>query len=128
MQTIWCPMCGADFEETDGKTVCSVCKYAALPADATINIETGEARELISSGKVQVLDVRTMQERMTGLIPDSEIIPINELQERMQELDKSKPIITYCQHGIRSFHAAQFLKQNGFNARSLKGGIAAWGP
>jgi len=137
-------MCGADFEETSriesdsavqadsspprigGKVVCSVCKYAALPADAAINIEPEEVKALLDEKKILLIDVRTIQERMMAQITDSELVPIHEITERIGEITKDKPIVTYCHHGIRSFHAAAFLKQNGFNARSLKGGIEAW--
>jgi rhodanese-related sulfurtransferase len=123
---VWCPICGGDFEEKGGKIACASCNYQALPADPEISIDPSDAKSLLETGNVQLVDVRTVYERMSGQIPGSELIPINELRERLEELDKKKIIIAYCQHGIRSFHAAQFLRQQGFVARSIKGGLEAW--
>ncbi|GEM_PF-4532904 len=126
METIWCPLCGGDFEEAGGQVACATCNYKALPADPDINIGPSDAKSLLEKGNVQLIDVRTVYERMAGQIPGSVLIPINELREKIGEVEKPKIIITYCQHGIRSFHAAQFLRQHGFRAFSLKGGIERW--
>ncbi|MGK0468988.1 sulfurtransferase TusA family protein, partial [Clostridium sp.] len=49
-------------------------------------------------------------------------IPVDELRERMNELDKNKEIIEYCQVGIRGYIAARILSQNGFKVKNLTGG------
>ena len=46
--------------------------------------------------------------------------------ELADEVPKDKQIIVYCHKGIRSFQAALFLKQKGFNVKSIDGGIDAW--
>jgi rhodanese-related sulfurtransferase len=73
-----------------------------------------------------LLDVRRDDERelvhMGGIH-----IPLHELEARYQELPHDKlPLIIYCHHGVRSLHAAQFLKFHGYDALSLRGGIDAW--
>lgn len=49
-----------------------------------------------------------------------------EFQERVQSLDKNKPVYSYCLSGAGSNEAAEWLRQNGFKAYNLSGGIAAW--
>lgn len=69
-----------------------------------------------------LLDVRTKLEHEQGAIDNSLNIPIDALRSRLQELDKSKEIMVYCQVGLRGYLAARILLQNGFKARNLSGG------
>ena len=50
-------------------------------------------------------------------------IPLDELRERMGELDKSKKIYVMCQSGLRSYLATRILMQNGFDAYNFAGGF-----
>lgn len=72
-----------------------------------------------------VLDITEEMERMVFSIPGSYHIPLGQLKERFQELDKDKLIITYCAIGVRSYNAARLLMQNGFkNVTVLSGGTS----
>jgi rhodanese-related sulfurtransferase len=72
------------------------------------------------------LDVRRDDEREICHLGGVHI-PLHELEARYQELPHDKlPMIIYCHHGVRSLHAAQFLKFHGYDALSLRGGIDAW--
>ena len=73
-----------------------------------------------------LLDVRTVNESKIAKINNSILIPIEELKSNLIKLNKSKEIIVYCHHGIRSQEATDLLNQNGFNAKSLVGGIDVW--
>ncbi|NLE02211.1 MAG: FAD-dependent oxidoreductase, partial [Fibrobacter sp.] len=73
-----------------------------------------------------VLDVRTAAEHEQGAIEDSILIPVDSLRDRMNELDKSKPVITYCQVGLRGYFAARILMQNGFRVKNLSGGYKTY--
>lgn len=74
---------------------------------------------------VVVLDVTEEVERKAYAIPGSYHIPLGQLRERMDELDKNKLIIPYCAIGVRSYNAARILMQNGFQrVRTLSGGTA----
>ena len=73
-----------------------------------------------------LLDVRTKGEREIAKINLAIWIPMDEIEARYKELDKKKDIIVHCHHGMRSEKVAAFLKDKGFNAKSLKGGIDAW--
>ena len=50
-----------------------------------------------------------------------------ELHRRLEEIDRDRPLVVYCHHGIRSLHAALALRSRGYTqARSLRGGIDRW--
>lgn len=74
-----------------------------------------------------ILDVRTKAEFEKGNISNAINIPVDELRERLNEIDKSKNIYIYCQAGLRGYLAQQILKQNGFSKVSnLSGGYQLW--
>jgi rhodanese-related sulfurtransferase len=73
-----------------------------------------------------LLDVRTAGEISIANIGGIHI-PLDELEERFVELDKSKKIFCLCHHGMRSEYAAKFLDSQGFsNTVNVLGGIDAW--
>ncbi|WP_214629452.1 FAD-dependent oxidoreductase [Paenibacillus agaridevorans] len=74
----------------------------------------------------QLVDVRTEDEHSVGAIPGSINIPVDELRERLHELNPSKPVYTYCQVGMRGYIASQILTQNGFKVRNLSGGYKSY--
>jgi rhodanese-related sulfurtransferase/rubrerythrin len=74
-----------------------------------------------------LLDVRRPAEYEGGHLPGAQLIPVDELPERLGELDPEKPVITYCASGIRSRAAAAFLLNSDFReVYTLEGGIKAW--
>lgn len=74
-----------------------------------------------------LLDVREPFEFEFGHIADSVLIPLNQIPQRLKELDFDKEIVVICHHGHRSMQAANFLSQVGFKQVSnLVGGIDAW--
>ena len=76
---------------------------------------------------VQLIDVRTPEEREAGRIPgDTAHIPFDELQARAAELDRDRPVVFYCRGGDRSASAADAFAASGFDAVSLAGGIVGW--
>jgi rhodanese-related sulfurtransferase len=81
----------------------------------------------VRPGDVQLVDVRTLEEREAGRIRDDTAhIPFEELQSRAAELDKDTPLVFYCRSGDRSASAADAFEASGFHAASLAGGIVAW--
>ena len=77
----------------------------------------------------RLLDVRQPEENALAALPGSTLIPLNELPERVQELEawREEEIVVYCHHGIRSLQAIHFLRTLGFNRLwNLTGGIDAW--
>lgn len=74
------------------------------------------------TAKTTLLDVRTVKEFEQGHVPGAVNIPVDELRERLGELDKSKEILEYCMVGIRAHVAYRILAQAGFKAANITGG------
>jgi len=80
----------------------------------------------ISSDDV-LIDVRTALEFVEGNIPGSINIPVDELRNRLNEIDKQKNIFIYCQIGLRGYLAQRILLQNGFQqVHNISGGYKLW--
>lgn len=93
------------------------------------NKSVDDFEKAISEKGSQVLDVRSMEEYQSGHIKNALLADWTDRDEfmyRIQSLDKSKPVYTYCFSGARSSRAAAWLRENGFIAYNLDGGIAAW--
>jgi len=75
---------------------------------------------------VRFLDVREYYEYDAGHIEDAVHIPLRRLPERFEELHRDETIVVVCQIGQRSDLAARFLRDRGFDAHNLEGGVTAW--
>ena len=92
-------------------------------------LEPNEVRELLArpASGLQLLDVRLPWEHETARLPGSTLIPMHEIARRVGELDRTKPVIVYCHHGVRSLQVALFLERSGFSdVINLSGGIDAY--
>ena len=69
-----------------------------------------------------VLDARTKGEYESGHFSEAINIPVDELRENMDKLDKNKEILVYCKTGVRSYIACRVLIQNGFKVKNIMGG------
>ena len=86
-----------------------------------------EVETLLNEGKkLNIIDVREVDEVAAGKIPGAVNIPLGLVEFRMHELDKSKEYIMVCRSGARSGRATQFLESYGFNVINMTGGILAW--
>lgn len=74
-------------------------------------------------GSAVLLDVRTGEEYRMGHIPGFVNIPVDELRERLGELDRSKPVYAICQSGLRSYIACRILEGRGFTCCNFSGGF-----
>jgi len=81
-----------------------------------------DVHDLIKSSKAIFLDVRTNIEYKQGHIDGFMNIPLDELRDKMHQLDKTKPVYITCRVGVRGYIAARTLLQNGFDAYNLSGG------
>jgi len=84
-----------------------------------------DAVRLISEGAL-VVDVRGEREFLHHHIPGAWHIPLAELEARAIELPEDRLLITFCTGGLLSSNAANLLKELGFVAASLAGGIISW--
>ncbi|PIE52706.1 pyridine nucleotide-disulfide oxidoreductase [Candidatus Fermentibacteria bacterium] len=73
-----------------------------------------------------ILDVREEEETILGTIPESTLIPLGELRNRIDEIPKDRHIVIYCAVGIRGYAAERILKQKGYKVSNLSGGFATW--
>ena len=95
------------------------------------NITAEDAVRLAKTDtSVIFLDVRTRDEYQgeTGHLPGAYLIPFQEIEQRMEELERLKPkrIIMYCQTGRSSANASILLAKRGFSVFNLEGGIVRW--
>lgn len=81
-----------------------------------------EEPSLARDGSITLLDVRTAAEYERGHIDGFRNIPVDELRERLGELDRDKPLYVICQSGLRSYIACRILAQEGFDCRNFSGG------
>jgi len=76
--------------------------------------------------RTQLIDVRTAGEHAKGHIAGSINIPVDELRDRLDEIDGSKEIWVYCQVGLRGYTASRILVQHGFNVKNMTGGYKSY--
>ena len=95
------------------------------------NIEQGilkqwhieDIEKLPRDGSATLLDTRTVGEFQRGHIEGFFNIPVDELRERLDEIDKNKPVYVICQSGLRSYISCRILEGNGFTAYNFAGGF-----
>ena len=111
--------------ETDGNIMrLSKADFDALLKEPLVErIAPDDARVQTLNKKAVWLDVRHAKEHHFSHLPKAINIPLHELRMRLDELDDSIPYICYCGTGKRSSAAAFLLRQNGFNASVLNGGV-----
>jgi tRNA 2-thiouridine synthesizing protein A len=86
-----------------------------------------ELQRLNTAGALQLVDVRTPEEFEIGTLPNASNIELDHLRERLHELDKTRPVVLFCQIGMRGYLAYRILKQHGFaNVKNLTGGIKTY--
>ncbi|HEX7979802.1 MAG TPA: molybdopterin-synthase adenylyltransferase MoeB [Gemmatimonadaceae bacterium] len=89
------------------------------PAALAARLERGDAPLL--------LDVREPHEWAIARLPEARLVPLNNLPDVLDTLDRSEEIVVYCHHGLRSAAAVEWLREQGFDrACNLVGGIDRW--
>ena len=93
------------------------------------NVDATEAEALARDGALQILDVRTPEEHeRLGHIAGSRLLPLSLLASAPAVLDRDlTPVLVYCEHGVRSQVAAEWLARAGFpTILNLAGGMSTW--
>lgn len=87
-----------------------------------------EAQRLLkASPPAFLLDVRSSGEYLQKRIADAKLIPIDQLQGREAEIPRDRPVIVYCETGVRSSHVTNYLLRLGYRqVYNLTGGIMSW--
>ncbi|PYI54649.1 rhodanese-like domain-containing protein [Paenibacillus flagellatus] len=90
------------------------------PSDVKLRLEAGE--------RLTVVDVREDEEVAAGMIPGAKHIPLGQLPERHEEIDRSGgEIVLVCRSGNRSSRAYGFLESIGYTGlKNMTGGMLAW--
>ena len=88
-----------------------------------MKIQIPELLELLKKDQVQFVDVRFKEEFELWHFSFSKNIPLNEMPDRLAEINKDKLVVTACPHYDRAIMGRIFLMQNGFNARYLVEGL-----
>ncbi|MDH3583044.1 MAG: molybdopterin-synthase adenylyltransferase MoeB [Phycisphaerae bacterium] len=129
-----CPICGDEptiRELIDYKQFCGVApetsEAAKVEAQTPYDISARELKDLLDAGEdIFILDVRNPNEYEICHL-EGTLIPVSELESRLEELDRDADIIVHCKMGGRSARACEVLKAQGFErVRNLQGGILAW--
>lgn len=81
-----------------------------------------DMEKLIGDDSVTLLDTRTNKEFDLGHVEGFINIPLDELRERLEEIDKEKPVYVMCQSGLRSYIATRILEGRGYEAYNFSGG------
>lgn len=105
----------------------NIAGYAAinLLLGQSENIQWHELAAELAKGKV-LLDVRNPNELAKGKFKNSQNIPLDDLRERLNELDKKTEYIVSCQSGLRSYNAERILKQEGYKVKNLDGAFGLY--
>ena len=82
-----------------------------------------DAAKLPRDGSVTLLDTRTAAEFSRGHIDGFRNIPVDELRDRLDEVEKGKPVYVICQSGLRSYIASRILEGSGYEAYNFAGGF-----
>lgn len=88
-----------------------------------MKIQIPELLELLKKNEVQFIDVRFKEEYELWHFSFTKNIPLNEMPNRLSEIDKDKLVVTACPHYDRAIMGRIFLMQNGFNSRYLVEGL-----
>lgn len=96
---------------------------ATLPQ--TIDVHTAAA--LLDRDDVLLIDVREPNEYAAGRIPGITLIPMSEIESRVDEIPTDVTVVLSCQSGVRSSRAFDYLSDLGYeNIHNLDGGFGAW--
>jgi sulfur-carrier protein adenylyltransferase/sulfurtransferase len=121
-----CPVCGENptiFAPIDYDQFCGVRADETVPSISVHELKRKtDAREAF-----ELIDVREPFEYEIARIDGAKLIPLGEIAERTDELQREQPIVVHCHSGKRSAQAVRLLQQHGFSkVYNLKGGIDAW--
>lgn len=90
------------------------------------HITAADFADTYQPGSAQLVDVREPSEFAVAHVPGARLIPMAQLVDRLSEIDRSQPVFVICHSGGRSSAMTDVLRHQGFDARSVDGGTAAW--
>jgi adenylyltransferase/sulfurtransferase len=134
-----CPVCGENptvRELIDYEEFCGL-RPEPAPSQTTNLTEEQQMEEITATelkqrldrgDDLQIIDVREPNEYDIARIPDTKLIPLGQVVNRMGEIDEARETVVHCKGGVRSAKAIEALTRSGFKGKlvNLKGGITAW--
>lgn len=127
-----CPICGENptiKELIDYEEFCGLRAQTEQTSAEMQEITASELKRLLDEdGNVQIVDVREPHEYEIARIPNTKLIPLGQVVDRISEIDPSRETVVHCKGGVRSAKAIEALKRAGFPGKliNLRGGITAW--
>ena len=139
-----CPVCGENptvTELIDYEAFCGIPQDDGTSPNGTADANVSDSDDALPETSVHalkhrrdagdapfVLDVREPYEAEIASIDADQLIPVDELADRLHELeaDPDEEIVVHCRSGGRSAKATEFLREKGYNASNLDGGVLAW--
>lgn len=88
------------------------------PTELKARLDAGETFSMV--------DVREPDEWENGTLPGIKKIPMGDVQARIEELDKNRPVVVVCRSGGRSRKICELLESQGFSCINLAGGMNGW--
>jgi rhodanese-related sulfurtransferase len=85
-----------------------------------------EVAEILAREDVQLIDVRQRDEHDAGRIAGGRLIELAQLPSEAATIDQDRPVIVYCRSGSRSAIATDALRQAGYDAHNMSGGLLDW--
>jgi adenylyltransferase/sulfurtransferase len=126
-----CPVCGDNptiTELIDYEQFCGITQQTETKSTMEEITATQLKQRLDQGDDIQIIDVREPHEYEIGQIPNSKLIPLGQVLNRMNEIDPDRETVVHCKMGGRSAKAIDALQRSGFPGKlaNLKGGITAW--
>ena len=126
-----CPVCGDNPTITELIDYEAFCGITPQPENKLVmeEITATELKQRLDNGEdIQIIDVREPHEYEIGQIPNSKLIPLGQVLNRMNEIDPERETVVHCKMGGRSAKAIDALMRSGFQGHlmNLQGGITAW--
>lgn len=100
--------------------------HPGVPLREGLEVSPASLRVMLERGEAWVLDCREQAEWDAARIEGSTLIPLGEIEHRLDEIETEARVVTVCHHGVRSLKAALMLRAHGIEAVSLAGGIDLW--
>jgi adenylyltransferase/sulfurtransferase len=127
-----CPVCGDNptvKELIDYEQFCGITQTTQASQTTMEEITATELKQRLDKGDdIQIIDVREPHEYEIGQIPNSKLIPLGQVINRIDEIDPTRETVVHCKMGGRSAKAIDALQRSGFTGKlsNLVGGITAW--
>ena len=91
-----------------------------------MEVEVLKLKKMLKNNEVVLLDVREPYEIEICKVKGSLFIPMNEIPQNIEKLDKEKRYAVICHSGVRSLHVSNYLSSLGYSTLNVVGGIERW--